>query len=202
MAKAISLYNLDYYITGRIFLMILLFFSLPVFSQEDIIDTTEINSAEIQEIENDSVYHSPRKAAIYSAALPGLGQIYNRRYWKVPLVYIGFGTFYYFIEFNNKRFKEFKQAFKDFPDYKLNYPYKLTSEQIERATIYYKRWRDLSILGTLGFYVFQILDATVDAHLFNWEVGEDLTFNIKPSLIFPPSNNGLNSLGFSACLSF
>lgn len=182
--------------------MILLFFSIPVFAQNiDNDSTVSEHLADKQEI-SDTVYHSPKKAAVYSAILPGLGQIYNRKYWKTPIVYAGFGTFIYFITFNNKGFKDFKQAYKDFPDYKLNYPYKLTSEQIERATIYYKRWRDLSILGTLGFYVFQILDATVDAHLFNWEVGEDLTFNIKPSLIFPPSNNGLNSLGFSACLSF
>lgn len=177
--------------------------SLPVFSQDLIVDSTYFDDiVSEEEIQDSVIYRSPRKASIYSAVLPGLGQIYNRKYWKVPIVYIGFGTLYYFINFNNKRFNDFKQAYKDFPDYNLNYPYPLTLEQIDRAMIYYKRWRDLSILGTVGFYIFQIIDATVDAHLFNWEVGEDLSLNIKPVFFSPLYNNRLNTLGFQACLSF
>lgn len=186
----------------RIFLMILLFFSIPVFAQNiDNDSTVSEHLADKQEI-SDTVYHSPKKAAVYSAILPGLGQIYNRKYWKTPIVYAGFGTFIYFITFNNKGFKDFKQAYKDFPDYKLNYPYPLTLEQIDRGIIYYKRWRDLSILGTLGFYLLQIIDATVDAHLFNWEVGEDISFYIKPAEFDYPLRNGFNSFGLRACISF
>ena len=200
-----NLFNL-YYLPGkvlwRISLTVLLFFSIPCFAQQDTVETSETSPPEQADAESDTAYHSPRKAAIYSAMLPGLGQIYNRKYWKLPIVYAGFGTLGYFIGFNNTRFHDFKQAYKDFPDYKLDYPYPLTLETIDRAMIFYKRWRDLSILGTLGFYLFQIIDATVDAHLINWEVGDDLSFNLEPVLISPQAGNRMNTFGLRACLSF
>ena len=183
-------------------LALLLFWLIPCSAQQNGADTVRSDTPGIQPEVYDSSYHSPRKAAIYSAILPGLGQIYNHKYWKVPIVYAGFGTMIYFINFNNIRFKKFKQAYKDFPDYDLDYPYPLTLDQIDRAMLYYKRWRDLSILGTLGFHLFQIIDATVDAHLFNWEVGEDLSLKVSPSCFPPLTYNRLNSFGFSACLSF
>jgi hypothetical protein len=179
--------------------MILLISSFPIYSQQSNASADEVNEATA---EDDTIYHSPRKAALYSAYLPGLGQIYNRKYWKLPIIYAGFGTLGYFIVFNNVKFNEFKQAYKDFPDHKLDYPYPLTLEQIDRGMIFYKRYRDLSILGTLGFYLFQILDATVDAHLFDWDVGEDISLNVQPSLIPPSLYTGTNSFGFRACISF
>ena len=151
--------------------------------------------------DNDTIYHNPRKAAGYSAILPGLGQIYNKKYWKVPIIYAGFGTLGYFIVFNSSGFNEFKQAYKDFPDYKLDYPYPLTLDQIERGMVFYKRNRDLSILGTIGFYIFQIIDATVDAHLFDWDVSEDISLRVEPS-IMPHSVNLSSGFGLRACLSF
>ena len=202
MDNLFNLYYLLNKILWRISLAVLLFFSVPCFAQEPVVETSDTSSQQQTVTETDTTLHSPRKAAMYSAMLPGLGQIYNRKYWKLPIVYAGFGTLGYFIGFNNIRFREFKQAYKDFPDYKLDYPYPLTLEQIDRAMIYYKRWRDLSILGTLGFYLFQIIDATVDAHLINWEVGDDLSFNLEPALIFPPASNRINTLGLRACLSF
>ena len=202
MDKRFNLYYFLRRILWRISLAILLFFSVSCFAQQPSVQPSETLPLEQTEEEGDTILHSPRKAAIYSAILPGLGQIYNRKYWKLPIVYAGFGTIGYFIGYNNTRFQDFKQAYKDFPDYKLDYAYPLTLEQIDRAMIYYKRWRDLSILGTLGFYLFQIIDATVDAHLINWEVGDDLTFNLEPALLFPPVSTGINTFGLRACLSF
>ena len=175
---------------------------IPLYSQET--PKAEVLSPDTTEVtdEADTLYHSPHKAALYSALLPSLGQIYNRKYWKLPLIYAGFGTLGYFIVFNNVHFKEFRQAYKDFPDYKLDYSYPLNLEQIERGMYFYKRYRDLSILGTFGFYLFQIIDATVDAHLINWDVGEDISLNIQPSLINPSIYGGTNSFGVRACLSF
>ena len=202
MDKILTLYYSVTNLIVRISFIILLFLSVNSFAQQPLDEKAETIHREQTGEANDTAYHSPRKAAMYSALVPGLGQIYNRKYWKLPLVYAGFGTLGYFIGFNNKRFREFKQAYKDYPDYKLDYPYPLSLEQIDRGMIFYKRWRDLSMLGTLGFYLFQVIDATVDAHLFNWEVGEDLSFNLKPTLISPPICNGLNTFGLQACLSF
>jgi hypothetical protein len=164
-------------------------------------DTIIPESSQITE-EKDTAYHDPRKAVIYSALLPGLGQIYNRKYWKLPIVYAGFGTLAYFIHFNGVRFNEFKQAYKDFPDYKLDYPYPLTREQIERGMNYHRRYRDLSILGTVGFYILQMIDASVDAHLFDWDVGEDISLHFSPSYQIPGSYTGANTFGLRACISF
>jgi len=199
----IFLYHSFFLITiRRVSLLILLFISIYCNAQQSSPDSVTVSESEEQDELSDTVRHSPRKAAIYSAILPGLGQIYNHKYWKVPIVYAGFGTMAYFIRFNDTRFKKFKQAYKDFPDYDLDYPYPLTLDQIDRAMLYYKRWRDLSILGTLGFHLFQIIDATVDAHLFHWEVGEDLSLNLKPSYFSPQTSYGIHTFGFCACLSF
>jgi hypothetical protein len=202
MHKNFQVYN---FLIKSVYGSILLIFTaglIPLYAQEP--PKTNVLSPDTIEVadEADTIYHSPQKAAMYSALLPGLGQIYNRKYWKLPIIYAGFGTLGYFIVFNNIHFKEFRQAYKDFPDYKLDYSYPLNQEQIERGMYFYKRYRDLSIIGTFGFYIFQIIDATVDAHLFNWDVGEDISLNIQPSLTKPSIYGGTNSFGVRACLSF
>jgi hypothetical protein len=176
-------------------------FSMYVFSALPTHLDTQVARSAQKETENDTTYHDPRKASLY-ALIPGLGQIYNRKYWKLPIVYAGFGTLGYFIGFNHVRFNEFKQAYKDFPDYKLDYPYPLTREQIERGMNYHRRYRDLSILGTFGFYIFQIIDANVDAHLFDWNVGEDISLHLEPSFQAPGIYTVGNTFGLRACISF
>jgi len=153
----------------------------------------------------DSAYHSPQKAATLSAILPGLGQIYNKKYWKVPIVYAGFATFVFFINYNQKGYLEFKQAYIDFPDYDLDYDFPLTIDQIDRAKNSYKRYRDLSVIGTAGFYLLQIIDATVDAYLFDWNISEDLSLKLEPTMIQSPSFFSAppgNALALKASISF
>jgi len=164
-------------------------------------DTTFYSEAYKQ----DSAYQNPRKAALLSALLPGLGQGYNKKYWKIPIVYAGFGTFVYFIQFNQKGYLKWKQAYIDFPDYDLDYDFPLTLEQIDRTKNSYKRYRDLSIIGTAGFYLLQILDATVDAYLFDWDISQDLSLKIEPTLIQSPSlliTPSTNTFALRASLSF
>jgi len=164
-------------------------------------DTLIIEQAEALPAE-DTTFHSPKKATLYTAILPGLGQIYNRKYWKVPIVYVGIGTLIYFIDYNSKYYKDLKEAMIDFPDYNsAYYPEDLTYEQLEQGKDYFKRWRDLSIIGTVGFYVLQIIDASVDAHLYNWEVGEDISLQIEPVPLFLPVEP-FNTFGLRACISF
>lgn len=144
--------------------------------------------------------HSPRKAAIYSALLPGLGQAYNKKYWKIPLVYGGFATIGYFIGWNNANYKTSKNAYSDLTDddpntdsymklkyieyYNLENPSEV--ENLKRGLVrrqdYFRRNRDLLVILTAAFYGLNIIDASVDAHFFNWDISDDLTMNLKPSV--------------------
>lgn len=138
---------------------------------------------------NNENYRSPQRAALYSTFLPGLGQAYNNKYWKIPVIYAGLGTFTYMtIDFNNE-FNRFKTA----------YILRSEGEDDEFAGILNEqallnemdRWRknrDYSIIGIIAFYVLQIIDANVDAHMFDFDVSDDLSMRIFPA---PPNNNML-----------
>ncbi len=161
-------------------------------------------SAYSQTAENDSVKisrpkveHSPRRATIYSAVLPGLGQIYNRKYWKVPLVYGGFATFGYFINFNNEQYVIYRQAYSDIIDNDPNtnsftklkginqsllQPDRINNltEALRNQKDYWRRNRDLVVISTVAFYALNIIDASVDANFFNFDISDDLTINWIP----------------------
>lgn len=176
----------------------------------------EIDSTSISEVEADEEeIHSPRKAAIYSAILPGLGQAYNKKYWKIPLVYIGFGGIGYFIKWNNDFYKTYKQAYSDLTDGDENSNSFLDLEAaayfdldnstdynnfktgLSKQQAYYRRNRDLLIISTVAFYGLNIIDASVDAHFFNFDISEDLTFNWQPAM-----NNYKNHLVYGVNCSF
>lgn len=146
--------------------------------------------------------HSPHTATMYAAILPGLGQIYNRKYWKLPLLYGGAAALIYAIHFNNKYYKKYSSAYRDFllgdPNNK-SYMYfveraHLTEELVQgtykqwfqkslkNKKDYYRRYRDLSIFGMIGLYAIQIVDACVDAHFFYFDVSDDLAFRWQPEL--------------------
>ena len=143
-------------------------------------------------------FHSPKKAAIYSAILPGWGQAYNKKYWKIPLIYAGFGTLGYFISWNNKNYQVLKLAYSDLTDgnpettsyldleaakyYDLDNESEFNQFQngLDKQQSYYRRNRDLLIISTAGFYALNIIDASVDAHFFDFDISEDLTFNWQP----------------------
>ena len=135
---------------------------------------------------------APSKAAFYSAILPGLGQAYNKKYWKIPIVYGAIGTSMYFYLDNNKKYHSYRDAYKrrlaGFNDDQYQY---LDDSRLIQAQRFYQRNRDLSLLVTLGFYVLNIVDANVDAHLIQFNVNEKLTvapdvyqndFTAKPNL--------------------
>jgi hypothetical protein len=154
-------------------------------------------------------YHSPRKASFYSAVLPGLGQIYNKKYWKVPIIYGGIYVFIYYINYNNNFYSQFKKAYiyrndKD-PNTTGDFYYgktwtgKLQPNQLLDGMDFHKRNRDLCILGLAGIYVLNIIDATVDAYLFDYEVSQDLSLKVEPVIINTP--NSVN-LGLSCSLRF
>ena len=123
---------------------------------------------------------SPAKAAFYSAVLPGLGQAHNKQYWKIPIVYGGLATGISIYSWQNKEYKRYRDAYKrrvlGFTDDEFVED-EITDETIIDAQRYHKKNRDLAVLGTVLFYIINILDANVSAHLAQFNVNEDLTLN-------------------------
>lgn len=124
---------------------------------------------------------TPAKAAFYSAILPGLGQAYNKKYWKIPLVYGAIGTSLYFYIDNNKKYHDYRDAYKrrleGYND--DNYQF-LDDDRLIAGQKFYQRNRDLSALFVVGFYVLNIIDANVDAALIQFNVNERLS--VRPEI--------------------
>lgn len=128
----------------------------------------------------------PRRAAMRSLMLPGLGQIYNKRWWKVPLVYGGFIGIGLVFEFNQRNYKVFlKEAqFRELNPEKTENPLYsgYTNEGIIQIKDAYRRDRDLSVLAGLGFYAITIIDAYVDAKFFRFDISDELSMKVQPSV--------------------
>jgi hypothetical protein len=182
---------------GRCIFLILFFTTgFSAFSQKSIADSAKVSTTK--------AFHSPRKATIYSAVFPGLGQLYNRKYWKAPIIYGGFATLGYFINFNNEQYTIYKQAYSDLIDkdpYTNSYlklkvnasllqPERISNftEALRRQKDYWRRNRDLVVIGTAVFYAANIIDASVDAHFFNFDISEDLTINWVPGPVMCMDN--------------
>lgn len=133
----------------------------------------------------------PSKAAFYSALIPGLGQVYNKKYWKVPLVYGAMGTSLYFYSTNNNKYHEIRDTYKrrlaGYIDDQYQY---LDNNRLVAAQRFYQRNRDLSLMLTVGFYILNIIDANVDAHLMQFNVGDKLS--IAPNLYLNDTNYKTN----------
>lgn len=123
---------------------------------------------------------APAKAAFYSAVLPGLGQAYNKKYWKIPLVYGAMGTSLYYYSWNNRKYNQYRNAYKNrlagYTDDKFQY---LDDARLIQAQRFHQRNRDISLLLTVGFYILNIVDANVDAHLLQFNVNDNLSLNPK-----------------------
>jgi hypothetical protein len=135
---------------------------------------------------------SPAKAAFCSAILPGLGQAYNKKYWKIPLVYGAIGTSMYFYLESNKKYHSYRDAYKrrlaGYEDDQYQY---LDDARLISAQRFYQRNRDFSMLFMVGFYILNIVEANVDAHLTQFNVNEKLSlapdiyqneFTAKPNI--------------------
>lgn len=152
----------------KIFLFIFCFFLISFANAQDLTEPIQ----------------SPRKAAILSATLPGLGQIYNKKYWKIPIIYAGLLTSAYYINDNNVQYKLYKDAYlkrldnnPDNDDFVGEY----SSGDLLILKDFYRRNREVSILCFVGTYIINILDASVDAHLFDYDISEDISLQITPT---------------------
>lgn len=145
---------------------------------------------------------APSKAAFYSAVFPGLGQGFNKKYWKIPIVYAAIGSSAYLYDFNNKKYWDYRNAYKSRKAGYKNDPYQnliLDDDRLLDGADFHKKNRDLSMVFIVGFYILNILDANIDAHLKQYNVNESLT--IKPYI-----NNDIEfyeqSIGISLNLNF
>ena len=168
--------------------------TLPV-EQEDTLSKRALRKLRKQQQKDSLAMHqqinplSPAKAAFYSAILPGLGQIYNKSYWKLPIVYGAIGTGVYFYINNTNEYNRYRDAYKSrlagFQNdefYDINNSGiipgspDVSDEALRNAQEYYQRNRDLSLLITVGLYALNIIDANVDAHLKQFNVNDNLSF--------------------------
>ena len=129
--------------------------------------------------------HSPHKATLLSAVLPGAGQIYNRKYWKAPIAWAGIGTCVYFIQENTREYRRYKDAYIALVDGDAStvdeFNGEFSASQVLEVTDTYRRWRDLSYIAFGLVYMLNVVDATVDAHFVRFDVGRDLSLQAAPS---------------------
>ena len=125
---------------------------------------------------------APSKAAFYSAVLPGLGQAYNKDYWKIPIVYGAMGVSLYYYSWNNTKYHEYRDAYKDRLAGRevTGELAPLDNDRLIAAQRFHQKNRDLSLLITIGFYVLNIVEANVSAHLMQFNVNENLS--LRPEL--------------------
>lgn len=164
---------------------------------------------------------NPKRALWLAIVIPGAGQIYNRKYWKLPIVYGGFVGCAYAMRWNNQMYRDYSQAYMDIMDddpntqsYNqfLHLGMQITDENkaryqnlFKRRKDYYRKYRDLSIFCLIGVYALSVIDAYVDASLSQFDISKDLSLRIEPSVINSHSSNNpvkSSALGLQCSLNF
>ena len=206
--------------------MMLLISFVPVAAQRDSLGVAlDSQSKNIGITEKSSNFKpNPKKAVIYSAIFPGLGQVYNRKYWKLPIVYGGFLGCAYAITWNGTQYNDYKSAYRDVVDFIANggappeslknfLPYgtdpatlpnselQRFASEFKRRKDSYRRDRDLSYIVTVGMYALCILDAYVDAQLFDFDISPDLSLKVEP-VIYNKSELNARSFGLQCSIKF
>ncbi len=169
---------------------------------------------------------SPKKASIYAALFPGLGQVYNGKYWKLPIVYGGYAGLIYLLGWNNNNYNDYFDAYRTIARYTtveqmskadkdyLNNLFKIPywdlninpshfstfQSQLKSGKDFYRRNRDLSIIAIAALHVLSIIDASVDANLSDFEINDNLSMHIEPM----PARlwNGTQIVGFNVAFNF
>jgi hypothetical protein len=186
--------------------ILIITFLLPIycFSQKDTLNIVKND----KKVNSNNIYNplSPSKAAFYSAVFPGGGQAYNKKYWKIPLAWAAVGIPTYFYLNNNSEYKRYREAYKlrkrgleD--EFTLEDGTELISlAGLERAQKTLRGNRDLSLLVVILGYVLQVVEASVNAHLLQFDASDNITIN--PKIISDPINIETPSVGFSFKYSF
>ena len=199
----------------------------------DIIGTTSSDGTIIfTDPAPDSVFHrikrdwstwrpNPKRALWLAVVLPGAGQIYNRKYWKLPIVYGGFVGSIYALQWNDQMYRDYSQAFLDISDLDpntqsynqfLHLNTVITDSNKERYKTlfkkrkdYYRRWRDMSFFVLLGIYAVSVVDAYIDASLSDFDISKDVSMRLSPAVINSNTDRNplrSNALGLQCSLTF
>lgn len=157
---------------------------------------------------------NPTKATWLAIVFPGGGQIYNRKFWKLPIIYGGFAGCAYALSWNGKMYKDYSQAYLDIMDSdpntnsyedifgNLNYTENQKKEVIRKRKDMFRRYRDLSIFAFIGVYIISIIDAYVDAELSNFDITPDLSMRVEPTIIIDQFHSRNKSVGVQCSLRF
>ncbi len=139
--------------------------------------------------------HSPKKASLYSAILPGSGQYYNEKYWKIPVIYVGLAAALYSANQNQSKYTDYHQAYEFRTDENPNtidaYVNQYTDANLLTLKNNHRNNRDLAYILSVGIYSLNIIDASVDAHLFKFNVNDDISLNIQPQIMQGAQENTL-----------
>ena len=193
---------------SNIFLFFFFYFNLTIlFSQEEKVEKdNSLNTITVPDSIGSGKQYSqrilrliedpltPSKAAFYSAIIPGLGQVYIGKPWKVPIVYAAIGASLYYYDLNNKEMNKYRTAYKRrkngfFDDEFLETDIPITTEQLLLGMDFHKNYRDIAMILAAAAYMLNILDANVSAHLLQFNVNDDLS--VAPNFIFDPEMTGL-----------
>ena len=137
-------------------------------------------------------YPLPGKATLYSLLLPGLGQAYNGEYWKIPIYLGGMGAAYYFYNTNNINYQRYRRIYKEASNKDVPYTGPITSEQALYYRDVFRRYRDYSVLAIALVYLLQVIDANVFSYMHDFEIVDDMAFEVKPAVIMPDTQLAFN----------
>ena len=155
-------------------------------------DSTGLITIEAADTASSVSRHSPPLATVMSAIIPGAGQVYNHKYWKVPLIYAGFAGLAYGVYYNNAEYKYYNMLLKRYNtrdsslwDGKISIGNGKTAsvENVRAQRDANRRYRDLYAIIMGGWYILNIIDANVDAHFFDYDIGDDLSFQWQPVIL-------------------
>lgn len=161
----------------------------------------------------------PQKATWLAVVFPGAGQIYNRKYWKLPIVYGGFVGCLYAFNWNSQMYSDYRQAYLDIMDadpntnsyedfFRPGYDFEKNQEYLKevfkKRKDRYRRWRDLSVFAFIGVYAISVIDAYVDAQLSSFDISDDINLTISPQIIKDENKTtiGNNFYGFNCNITF
>lgn len=151
--------------------------------------------------------HHPGKATLYSILIPGLGQAYNGEYWKIPIYLGGLVGSAHYLEINQLQYKRFKRIHNEATEPDSGYNASISAQTALYYRNLYRRYRDYSILAVAGFYLLQVIDANVFSYMQDFEVNDDISMQVRPTLITPGtqyafSGGGTTAFGLSLGLNF
>lgn len=151
---------------------------------------TQKDSIQKKRLAKKAIYSSARNSTIMSACLPGLGQIYNRKYWKAPIIYAALSGLGYWAITNQIKYKYYSNNLKYANDSDPNTVNETlyNNDQLVTQKRYYRKYRDYAIIGGVLVYLLNIIDANVDAHLKTFDVSDDLSLQFKPYSNFDYNN--------------